>query len=377
MILIHPLKLAYSNIPKLATTSMFEWLYQLLFDKPFDEAAEGTEIHGWFRKQDSDVITALPHRTSPPDGYFAFCIIRDPVKRLISAYRNRVGEHGELRLNRWGMADLLAEGYRADPSLNYFVAHLDAYQYQPSIRHHTKPMAVFAGENRQRFDAIYDIAELPALRDRLVERARDLGVIAPDRQVPAIPRSQTGGPPVGLEALTEPSLNAIIEAYQVDYDLFPGLGRDRITEEWKAARSLYPEVPPPDQVTMTPVVSLAIGKTKLLREPQILPGRDGLLSNFAGFVIVRKSQPDQGRLLFRDADGIGLLPWQPSPGMAGRFPGNPHAANARFVARRLRLSAAEPVTLLWEDPQSRELQPVLSTSAAVGEGAAPYPAVAI
>ena len=60
MVVIPKLKIAFQDIPKAGSSSLFLWLYELLFEKAYQPATtpRGHKIwiHGWFRSQQTDSI---------------------------------------------------------------------------------------------------------------------------------------------------------------------------------------------------------------------------------------------------------------------------------------------------------------------------------
>ena len=127
MIIIHPLKIAFQNTPKVATTSIFNWIYTLLYKKEFEGKKEkGTYIHGWFKSQNNEIIENVAlNEFKCPEGYLSFCLIRDPVKRLLSAYSNRVLYHNELVLLSPKASPIIDSGLAIRPSLGCFIEHFE------------------------------------------------------------------------------------------------------------------------------------------------------------------------------------------------------------------------------------------------------------
>lgn len=200
-------KLAYFPVPKIACTSIKEFLFEIGYGHPFEptERADGTTlyIHGFIRTDAFDFLDL-----SRFEGFRRIAVVRDPIARLLSAYGNRVMHHGELSKDAAGPA-LAERGLPADPDLATFVDNLDSYRAAaPSIHHHTEPMITYLGTNPSYFTRVYRFAELGTL-------AKDIrtltGVTA------QMPRRQTGGPKFTASDLTSAQIERLRAFYGADY----------------------------------------------------------------------------------------------------------------------------------------------------------------
>ena len=138
------------------------------------------------------------------------CVIRDPVRRVLSAYANRIVFHNEL-------ADLpeavLAEaGLARQPDLEAFIARLPDYsRLHAGIDHHTRPLVHFLGESPRRYHRIFDMPDLAALPDYLAEHGAP-GI--------TLGHEQTGGPKIAPEDLPAKVLDQLRAHYAEDYRIW-------------------------------------------------------------------------------------------------------------------------------------------------------------
>lgn len=103
------------------------------------------------------------------DGYFRFTVVRDPIKRLMSVYTNRVVEFQDLKNSRAirnGDA-----GLPVDPDPDFFYQNLMDYRNAvSSIKHHILPSELFTGPDLGVYDRVYRTSEIPALAAELSEK---------------------------------------------------------------------------------------------------------------------------------------------------------------------------------------------------------------
>lgn len=95
--------------------------------------------------------------------YRRFAVVRDPVKRFLSGYSNRVLHYRELSVEAAGKA-LLQEGLPPDPDLATFLENYVGYLRcsQPLARHFLKQQK-FIGNDPSYFERIFKLEELTTL----------------------------------------------------------------------------------------------------------------------------------------------------------------------------------------------------------------------
>lgn len=145
------------------------------------------------------------------EAKYRLLAVRDPIQRLVSAYRNRVHKHRELSSDKAGKA-LASLGLDADPSLTQFVDQLEMYQQVVgSIFHHTRPMVDFVGNDASCFTLVCDIKDCDRLADftnGLMGTSVKLG------------RHQTEGSGDSVSDLGSAQREKLLDYYREDYKAF-------------------------------------------------------------------------------------------------------------------------------------------------------------
>ena len=153
-IVLAELGIAYHPSPKCGCTSIKSALYKLVKGRDYEEDATSAKPyihHAW---------GTFPFK--PVRGhYYRFCVVRDPVERFLSAYRNRVLQHGQLAPHHLGANP---RGLPANPDLRTFVERLEEYrEISVEIAHHTDPQVSFVGHDPAYYSRVFHFADLPAL----------------------------------------------------------------------------------------------------------------------------------------------------------------------------------------------------------------------
>ncbi|SPF77418.1 hypothetical protein ALP8811_02445 [Aliiroseovarius pelagivivens] len=206
-------KVAYFDIPKCGCTSVAA----LLFSAQQPDVQKPEDLHKHFKvAMDTDSIEHLK-------DHFKFTIVRDPVKRFVSCFRNRVCHHGDL--NPLVDARIIIRL----PDINEFAMRLDYFADQCVVlEHHVLPQSWFLNGDLTFVDRVYPIEEMAQIAkdvSQMVGREMDM------------PREQTGGPDVGLGDLSEEAFEHILNHYADDYELLRDYySVDAIRAEYKAAR---------------------------------------------------------------------------------------------------------------------------------------------
>jgi len=199
----------YRDIPKSACTSIKLELYHLMAGNEFNAADHGGKhIHQYMNSS---------FNTEIDDCDFRFIVVRDPIKRFLSGYSNRVLHHRELSREyiSTNHKALLDEIPVFDPSLSEFIEHLDIYLKVSPIHHHIKQITSFLGnEDLECFSHVYKIENSDQLASDLsktIEKPVTFG------------REQTGGKKINVHELTKQQANYLLEFYDADYKLLEGL----------------------------------------------------------------------------------------------------------------------------------------------------------
>ncbi len=212
--------IGYRDIPKTACTSIKTALYKLETGKEFSAEEVGMLVHRYYNMKTTNIS----------DAEFKFIIIRDPIKRFLSSYSNRVKYHGQLSkkyLEKSGNGKLLLKKKTipVKPSLSDFIRYLNEYLTIPVIRKHTKPVAEWLDGPLEFFDEVYKIEELYKLEKDISDRTKKEFIL---------PRLQTGGEKISVNELGVKELEFLIDFYKEDYILLKDFYTvDEIYKTWK------------------------------------------------------------------------------------------------------------------------------------------------
>lgn len=354
MLILPDLHLGYQYVPKIATTSMFEWIYESawLARKGKRPTRKFHRDHILSLQPIAEGEVPLASRVAntaadvePYRDHYRFAITRDPVRRFISMYSNRVLFHYELSQKHLGKDVFAATGLVPDPEINVLVDRYEAYsKVQPSIHHHARPMIEFLGPDLGVFDRIYDISEiqacLAAIRAHL--QARGQGALL--EQLPPLGHSQTGGPKLGLEVLNPYSFEKLLEFYRPDYEQIPTVNLEKTKEDWRKAReqafvslakaAAEVKAARESQKKLKSAAPRKAAAVEYLACPRALKVRvdmPGATPMFTGMVLLKDSVANGHRLQLVGPSATRDIEWGlPSGWLATKYPENPHARGARF-----------------------------------------------
>ena len=209
---LEKLKIAYMPVPKAACSSVKAALAQVDPDVSYR----------WRRaRRDPNYVHALyptrrfrPHRWERFSGgdWWRFTVVRDPLRRLLSVYSNRVGDFNELR-NSPGVR--AADDLTIEPDPDFFFQNLQGYiEKSSAIKHHALPTYLFTGTAPLQYERVYRVDELPALIDDLSERAR---------QEIALPKLNQSGERLTLDQLKPETVEVLRERLAPEYAELEGI----------------------------------------------------------------------------------------------------------------------------------------------------------
>jgi len=211
-------KVGYRFFPKVACTTIKYALYEVEEQEAFSRQKYGFHIHGYINKRRCSIMDQCERR---------FVVIRDPIKRFLSAYGNRVTFHNELSETKVSK-EFHKEIPFFNPTLDQFIQHFDAYRKaQKSINHHTKPLHNFLeGEALSYFTDIYKLEDLLCFE-------ADLSDVF-GKNV-CFEHRQTGGKKFTLKDLSQAQVERLLGYYRQDYELLQNhYSEGAVWEEWES-----------------------------------------------------------------------------------------------------------------------------------------------
>lgn len=203
-------ELFYAAVPKVACTSVKHMFFVIENGRRF----EPFTINGHPKQIHNVAYRSFLREVYPEQriaSYHRVALVRDPIKRFLSAYSNRVLHHRELSMDKAGKK-LRALGLQPRPDLDMFVErHAEYLEAHPSILHHTRPMSDFLGTDAGYFSKLYAL-------DNMDQFVRDIA--ARTGKEVEIGREQTGGRKFKPSDLTGAQIDKIKAYYASDYRTF-------------------------------------------------------------------------------------------------------------------------------------------------------------
>lgn len=213
-----PYKLPKSRVavffsPKGAGTSIRAFMFELENGYPFRPYLVEGEEHTANNLLRNTSFARVDHERI--SGWRRFAVVRDPVRRFLSAYSNRVVHYRELSEEVAG-EELRKRKLTPDPDVETFIGRARAYgKSSRSVRRHIMPQDHWLGVDKGYYERVFPIEEMDAFRD---EMNAIHGTSA------EVPREQTGGPRISFEDLSEEARSGLV-----------GLVRDSVIFDWVPA----------------------------------------------------------------------------------------------------------------------------------------------
>lgn len=155
--------LTYINVPKVACTSIKEFLFEIETGIKFQNFDFNGKHYGIHKFAGADEFSRIPN--TKMDGHVKFAVVRDPWSRIFSCYKDKVVEKNEL-----GKIEFTPEqkdfGMVASPSIDNFIDLLPHYRrVSKNISRHSQKLTHFLGNDPSFYDKIFNIKQLPKMVD--------------------------------------------------------------------------------------------------------------------------------------------------------------------------------------------------------------------
>lgn len=205
--------LLYIPIPKNACTSIKHALYEIEFGERFSPAfrdRNGYNDHHDYYKKRAHAFTSV-RKLQEMEQVTRFAVVRDPVKRLLSCYRNRVLDLGDLQMSKHKLKQM---GLPLKPDINTFILNLNRYRrVNKLIAHHSRPQSYYLGGSVDYLDYLFSIEQMDNLQQMLQDYKPDLEIL----------QRKSGGTDISLEEVSKEAFEAALTMYHQDYELLQPL----------------------------------------------------------------------------------------------------------------------------------------------------------
>ena len=155
----HRLKLVFFPIPKNACSSIKALIYRADTGRDFgdDVHTKETSVHAIYPSVQTGEWWAPYY-----EHYDTFLVLRDPLDRFISAFKNRILAHGDVLIeNRRRAPDGKEDPLAPYPEVNEFIEAMDVYmKYSVEVFHHFCPQAEFVRKVIPKTSRIFQMSDL-------------------------------------------------------------------------------------------------------------------------------------------------------------------------------------------------------------------------
>lgn len=204
-------RIAYMALPKAGCTSVKEALARLDPAVTLPPGRDG-DVTLWH-----DIYPTRRfrrHRWRLYTGWYRFCVLRDPLDRLLSLYTSRVQGFGDLE----GSPGVRAADLPVQPDPDMFFLNLDRYRAVSSaIKHHALPAHVFLGRDLGAYSRVYRLEELESL-------AWDLSLLT--RRPVEMPRGNSSQARLKLSDLRPETVDRLRADLAEEYEFVQGFYPD-------------------------------------------------------------------------------------------------------------------------------------------------------
>lgn len=203
-------KISYFSVPKCACTSLKNFFFEIqngFAFKNFKIDRDDYHLHRFYISRPFEVS----QKKSPAD-HKKYTLIRDPLSRLVSCYRNRVDSAQGRNLMRAQAENIKAKKLPLHPTWPEFLEHLDMYRdLVPMLKHHSEPLSHFLGTDPEYFDGIFSISDMNSFVQVISDQVGD---------VPAMQRFQSHGTDFNSKMVTPGERKKIDEIFSEDHEIF-------------------------------------------------------------------------------------------------------------------------------------------------------------
>lgn len=196
-------RIVYTPVPKCACSSVKYFIFECERGMPYSPETNGNgrDIHQFYNTW--KIITKEYAFT---DNWLKVLIVREPVQRFISCFRDKVLSRKVLFSSK---DELAKHTLPANPNFDVFVDNLERYRsLNQNIKHHTNPIAVFA-KSPDFYDVVLNINELNRLSVLVADRS--------DCNIKRMPHNNKTRNSIDVEGISQQTVEKIRQFYAQDY----------------------------------------------------------------------------------------------------------------------------------------------------------------
>lgn len=200
-VICEQLRLAYFPVPKVACTSVKSMFFRINNRADFARfKADGRGV-GIHDIPGYKGPAYKPHFRKRYAAYERIAVVRDPLQRLVSAYRSKVVRGNLIERDEAARRACAAEGLPSEPDLGGFLLNVAFYAaVSQQVGHHVAPHTNFLGDDMGFYHHVFRIEDVSALADLVSARlgrpealphenasqAREDGAISADARAAAL-----------------------------------------------------------------------------------------------------------------------------------------------------------------------------------------------
>jgi hypothetical protein len=158
--------------------------------------------------------TNLFASTTHENGFTRVAIVRDPLDRFTSLYRNRVLRKHGAASPYWNK--IVEHGLPYTPSLEFFVNEFEAYaSLSKDIAHHSRPQIDFLGTSAAWYDHVFSFQDVNQLEKFLTNRIGEPQTLPHEQGSSKYSNSE-----IAKKNLPRGSKRRIKKLFKDDYEVF-------------------------------------------------------------------------------------------------------------------------------------------------------------
>ena len=215
--------LGYMFLPKTASSSLKRLIYEIEMGEPFPEdglpGRPNFHSHQWVVRSRLGDISKAGRR---------MIVIRDPVKRALSAYADKVQKKKLISKNNLQKKrpELIGKLPAYNPSLSVFLEFFEDYLRIQTIHHHIRPFnELLNGHDLTFFTDIFKFEYLNLAHNAIVQITSHQGELQ---------HTNNTNSTATLADLSESELDFLLDYYATDYELLKGYYSPKdLKNEWR------------------------------------------------------------------------------------------------------------------------------------------------